>query len=555
MSLLAGVGLNIPITSSVDEKGFKAASKQIGVLEGAAKKLGGALAASFAAGAVANFAKDSVKAFTEVDKSLSVLRTTMGNQGIAIGMNKLGSYFDDLAQKTGKTKTELIPTFQSLINATGNFGKSQEFMNLALDISAATGKDVNTVAISLGKAYNGQTAALGRLGLGLSKATLAGKDFGRIQKQLTTKFGGAEATAANSFAGQMNRLKVTFESIKETVGSGIVDALKTAFNGTDLTNFQNAAMKIANYIANIVRGIGVMIKYVRDFIDSIPPWVKDVSKWIFKVMFPQAGALSGIAKIGAAQKKQADDMLASLDDQVTAQRDAYNVRKKLADQAAKDLAASKALTAQQQKQIQAAKDKLALDKASSLLANTSPIFDITAIERYAALLQTTNDADRARLQLMQDIDNLQKAISSGNAALATQMADTVKIDLFNLTQLQGGLSNLKGPDNPLAGLLADIYASIAALKELEAQMQRMSIAAGTLYISSTGESSKTTSGTWGQYYNGLSGGLYGSTPVNNNITYNIAGTVVSDQMLSQTLANNNASGINSDINRLNVTYA
>ena len=39
------------------------------------------------------------------------------------------------------------------------------------------------------------------------------------------------------------------------------------------------------------------------------------------------------------------------------------------------------------------------------------------------------------------------------------------------------------------------------------------VKAGTGYISSTGVSSTGTTGTWGQYYQGLSGGLYGSTPV------------------------------------------
>jgi hypothetical protein len=154
---------------------------------------------------------------------------------------------------------------------------------------------------------------------------------------------------------------------------------------------------------------------------------------------------------------------------------------------------------------------------------------------------------------MQDIQALQRAIAANDASLAQQISVSVKQDLVNLSLIQGGLNGLKSPDNPLKSLLDDIYASIEALKLLEAQMNKMRIRAGTLYISSTGQSSDTTSATWGQYYQGLSGGLYGSTPVVNN-TY-IGGSVVTEQGLSNMLANQSASGIPSNINRLNVNYA
>ncbi len=61
---------------------------------------------------------------------------------------------------------------QRLATATGSVTKSQDLLNLALDISAATGKSVETVSNALGKAYEGNTSSLSRLGIGLSTAEI-----------------------------------------------------------------------------------------------------------------------------------------------------------------------------------------------------------------------------------------------------------------------------------------------------------------------------------------------------------------------------------------------
>ena len=57
---------------------------------------------------------------------------------------------------TGVTDDQLRPALQRLSLSTGDVTKSQELLNLALDISQATGKSLDTVANGLGKAYEWQ---------------------------------------------------------------------------------------------------------------------------------------------------------------------------------------------------------------------------------------------------------------------------------------------------------------------------------------------------------------------------------------------------------------
>jgi hypothetical protein len=94
-----------------------------------------------------------------------------------------------------------------------------------LDISAATGKPLEAVANSLGKAYDGNTAALGKLGIGLDAAELKSMSFEEVQGRLTELFGGAAAANADTYAGQIARVQVAFDEAKETLGTALLPIL------------------------------------------------------------------------------------------------------------------------------------------------------------------------------------------------------------------------------------------------------------------------------------------------------------------------------------------
>jgi hypothetical protein len=126
------------------------------------------------------------------------------------------------SQATGVADDDLRPALGSLVRATGDVEKSQKAMSLALDISAATGKDVGAVSDALAKGYGGQTTALGRLVPGLSKAILASGDMNAITAELARTTGGSAAASAETAAGQYKILTNNLNETKEGIGAALL---------------------------------------------------------------------------------------------------------------------------------------------------------------------------------------------------------------------------------------------------------------------------------------------------------------------------------------------
>jgi hypothetical protein len=123
---------------------------------------------------------------------------------------------------TGVADDELRPAMQRLAVSTKSTEEAQKLLSLALDISKASGKDLETVANALGRAQDGNATSLGRLGLGLSKAELATLSFTEIQTKLSDLYGGAAAANAETFQGKIDRLKVGFDEAKESLGFALL---------------------------------------------------------------------------------------------------------------------------------------------------------------------------------------------------------------------------------------------------------------------------------------------------------------------------------------------
>ena len=220
--------LKLSILADVDDlnKKLKAANGDVedsaGKLEKFGKVAGAAfLAAAAAAGAYAiKIGVDGVKAAIADEQSQIKLASALEN---ATGATKAQiaateDSIDKMARATGVADDKLRPALSRLALSTGDVSKAQDLLSLALDISTQTGKPLEGVANALGKAYDGNTAALGKLGIGLSSAELKAMSFTDVQSKLSDLFGGAAAKNAETFQGRMDRLKVAFDEGVEAIG-------------------------------------------------------------------------------------------------------------------------------------------------------------------------------------------------------------------------------------------------------------------------------------------------------------------------------------------------
>ena len=211
-----------------------------------------------AGGDVDSFGDKIGKAGVKIGKAFAAAAAAAGAAAIAIGIEGVKAAIADekaqtqlalaLENSTGATKAQIAATEQSilqmslatgvaddelrpalgrLVRSTGDITKAQDLLSTALDISAATGKPVEAIAVSLSKAYDGNTAALGKLGVGLSTAELKTMSFEQVQGRLTELFGGAAAKNANTYAGQIARVQVAFDEAKETIGVALLPILDT----------------------------------------------------------------------------------------------------------------------------------------------------------------------------------------------------------------------------------------------------------------------------------------------------------------------------------------
>jgi hypothetical protein len=268
------------------------------------KKAGVAFAAAAAAaGAYAiKLAVDGVKAAIEDEAAQVRLATALKNATGATD-TMIASVEKQILQTslaTGVTDDQLRPALQRLSLSTGDVTKSQELLNLALDISQATGKSLDTVANGLGKAYDGNTAALGKLGIGLSSAELKAMTFTEVQTKLSDLFGGAAAANAETFAGRLQILKVTFDEAKESVGAKLLPIIQKLVEFV-VNEVVPALGKFAQFFKPITDAIAANKEEFTTFIAFIQKYVVPVLVNVLGNAFTVVGQLAGgvITVIGA----------------------------------------------------------------------------------------------------------------------------------------------------------------------------------------------------------------------------------------------------------------
>ena len=233
------MALAIPIITEFDGKGIKSALNEFKNLESGTAKVGfaaqqaakvamigfAALGASAAAAGAVLFKAAQAAAedqAAQVQLANSIKATTTASDLQIKGVEK---FIDKTQRATGVADDNLRPALGRLVRATGDVTKAQDLLNLSLDLSASTGKSVESVAQALAKAQEGSYGALAKLGVGYDAATLKAAGFEKVQGMLEERFDGAAATKAKTYEGVMARLKITLGELQESIGYKVLPIL------------------------------------------------------------------------------------------------------------------------------------------------------------------------------------------------------------------------------------------------------------------------------------------------------------------------------------------
>jgi hypothetical protein len=224
--------LKLSILADVDDLKKKLGEADKAVESNSSKiaDFGKKAAAAFAVAAAAavaygtKLAIDGVKSAIEDEQAqlrlAAALKTATGATDAQIKATE--DYILKTSLATGVTDDQLRPAFQRLAVSTKDVNEAQRLLNLSLDIAKGRGLELETVANALGRAQDGNTTALGRLGLGLSKSELATLSFTEVQQKLSDLYGGAASKNAETFQGKIDRLKVGFDEAKESLGYALL---------------------------------------------------------------------------------------------------------------------------------------------------------------------------------------------------------------------------------------------------------------------------------------------------------------------------------------------
>jgi hypothetical protein len=203
----------------------KGASGQLSGLQNTAnsissgmRKAFGAIGVGFSLNLIKNELGKAAKAAVEDAKSMNILALAMENTGKATKsqVDQAEESIRKMSLQSAIADDQLRPAFQKLFIATGDVTKSNRLLQIALDASAATGKDLDSVSQAMAKSLAGSDTALLKL---IPSLRGAQDPLGELEKT----FKGAAEEAANTDPYQ--RLEIVFGEIKESIGNSLIPIL------------------------------------------------------------------------------------------------------------------------------------------------------------------------------------------------------------------------------------------------------------------------------------------------------------------------------------------
>ncbi len=257
------MAIYLPIISQFSDKGIARAKREFKSLEGAAQKTKFVLRQAFASSTAAlgglgvaafsatKAAIEDGKAQAELARQLQAVTGATTDQIAAVE-----EWISTQGKVLGIADDELRPAYGKLMRVTKDFGKTQSVLALAMDASAATGKDLSSVTDVFTKALGGNVKALSRAFPQYKKLIDSGASIDEVFAAIAKQVGGAASTAANTSAGKFQRLQVRMDELKESIGAQLLPIIEKFV--PYLENIAGWAEKNQGVVLALAAAIGVL---------------------------------------------------------------------------------------------------------------------------------------------------------------------------------------------------------------------------------------------------------------------------------------------------------
>lgn len=280
------------IISGKDEskKSFDSAGSNLDKLKGIAKTgfLAIAAAAGTAAVAIGAFAVTSIKSFIEAEKEMVIANKAIENALTGLSKSQLENItgFVDLKgalnevrfemEKVGKSAVQLgyddeeaSKGFAKLFQASLDVKQAQEDLKLAMDLAAFSGRDLASAVDAVMKVHAGGTRILKEFGIEVEEGITVIDALDLANKRVK----GSAQAVADTTAGQLAIMKISWQNLKESLGESFVKAIEPAIKKLNEL-MQSASFKktIDDLKLSIESFINFMFKTVPETIGNSIDW-------------------------------------------------------------------------------------------------------------------------------------------------------------------------------------------------------------------------------------------------------------------------------------------
>jgi hypothetical protein len=484
----------VPVVSKFDPKGFNKAKSGFASLGKSLKSSLGAIGLATSLAGVVGQLNAMGKAAVADAKSQALLANAMRNtiNASQAQIAETEKSIQNFSSLYSVLDDQIRPAMSQFVRVTGDATKATELTDLALNVAAGTGRDLGAVTIALSKAYQGNTASLGRLGLNV-------KGLKDPMAALQAQFSGAAQAAANT--DPYKRMEVALDNAQETIGAALIPAVSALADVLTSDAFKTGIEDIASDFGDFVLGLLAISEAIDNTIGDINDSLSNIGvnvdkgaweKFIAGVI-PGFTILRGIVALGGMKARQdalekgsgfnttnLEGIYKASGYKFSGMKDPYGTEtekvKGLSDAQKKAAAATKAAADARKKAAEAAK-KAAADLAEALAKETEALAEfskelMTLGEGVKPLIALGREIGQFEQSTVDSFDAIAKSIQEGIgngtiiARAGKNLLDYVATERKALTAISKQRDELASKRGLAEALIGDVKAAVVGFASI-----------------------------------------------------------------------------------------
>jgi hypothetical protein len=235
-----------------------------------------------AGAALAKFTKDAIQDEAAQSKLNAVLKA----RGLATAENlKATEESIKAGQKLAFTDDQVRAGLSTATQFTNDFSKAQKILAVSQDLARAKNISLEKATLLVGRAYDGNTTGLSRMGVALAKGAKGTKALDAV----SAKFGGSAKAYTETTAGGIETLTIQLQEAGESIGQSllpIVNDLLKVFNEKAVPVILSVVDGIKSFIDNNRGLIASVVETVAGFVGNLIPVLVQVGSFIFGTIIP-----------------------------------------------------------------------------------------------------------------------------------------------------------------------------------------------------------------------------------------------------------------------------